>query len=93
MNMDYLTGFLCIGGICLLVLCIVYFKKGINLLINFATRALVGMVSIYLINQGLVAIGMGSLYVGFNYITALTCGTLGLPGLALLYGVMVFKNL
>ncbi|MBQ8559784.1 MAG: pro-sigmaK processing inhibitor BofA family protein [Tyzzerella sp.] len=59
---------------------------------KFLTRAILGMFLIFCINQYLTYKGI-SLNVGLNVISFLTSGTLGLPGVALLYGVLALEIL
>lgn len=54
---------------------------------KFLFRAILGMLAIVLVNQILAYFG-NSLSVGINIWTCLTSGTLGIPGVALLYGIM-----
>ena len=59
---------------------------------KFFVRAILGMLLIFCINQYFTYKGI-SLCVGLNEITFLTSGTLGFPGVALLYGITALKNL
>ena len=59
---------------------------------RFLGRAVLGMLMIYGINQFLISQDI-SVYLGMNPISFLTCGILGIPGVALLYGIMVFQIL
>ena len=59
---------------------------------KFFVRAIWGVFLIFCINQYLIYEEI-SLSVGINGITFLTSGALGFPGVALLYGIMVFQNL
>ncbi len=54
---------------------------------KFLSRAIIGMLAIVLVNQIIAYFG-NSLSVGINIWTCLTTGTLGIPGVALLYGIM-----
>ena len=58
-------------------------KKGAELALNFMLRLVFGMIAIFLINGYLQEKGI-------NALSALTSGFLGLPGVALLYGVRVY---
>ena len=60
-------------------------KKGAELALNFMLRLVFGMIAIFLINGYLL-----DACVGINALSALTSGFLGLPGVALLYGVRVY---
>lgn len=59
---------------------------------KFLVRAFCGLLAIYGINQFFAEQGI-LLQVGLNEITFLTSGTLGFPGVALLYGIMALKFL
>ena len=59
---------------------------------NFFARAILGMILIFAANYLLSEQGI-SLYVGLNGITFLTSGSLGLPGVLLLYGITALKFL
>ena len=63
-----------------------------NLVINFIIRTCIGMGIIFFANQFLSSRG-SSVLVGYNALSALTVGALGLPGIALLYGIMFYQNL
>ncbi len=63
-----------------------------SLFFNLILRGVSGLVAIYLLNiflgtQGILA------QVGMNGVTFLTTGTLGFPGVALLYGITIFQIL
>ncbi len=58
-----------------------------NMIKKFLSRAIIGMLAIVLVNQILAYFG-NSLSVGINIWTCLTSGALGIPGVALLYGIM-----
>ena len=59
---------------------------------RFFVRAVLGMFIIFCTNQYLAEQQI-SLYVGLNEISFLTSGTLGLPGVLLLYGISALKFL
>lgn len=74
-------------------------KEGINMsehrpgfVVNFLIRALVGMAIIFFVNEFLSSKGI-NLHVGMNGVSFLTAGAFGIPGVALLYGVVVYQNL
>ena len=50
--------------------------------INFIVRALTGMGSIFLVNQWMV---------GLNVLSFFVSGCLGIPGVAMLYGIMFYQ--
>ncbi|HJD45785.1 MAG TPA: pro-sigmaK processing inhibitor BofA family protein [Candidatus Mediterraneibacter norfolkensis] len=60
--------------------------------INFFIRAIVGMVLIFFINQYVLP-SDSSINVGLNAVSFLTSGTLGIPGVCLLYGIMCYRIL
>ncbi len=59
---------------------------------KFFTRAILGMLFIFCVNQYLTYQGL-SMCVGLNGISFLTSGVLGFPGVALLYGITALRNL
>lgn len=59
---------------------------------KFLIRGIVGMAVIYLANMAFAKSGI-QLEIGMNPITFLTSGTLGFPGVALLYGIVAFQIL
>ncbi len=61
-------------------------------MINFVIRAVVGMTLIFFINQYLLP-DDSSINVGLNAVSFLTSGTLGIPGVCLLYGIMCYQIL
>lgn len=63
-----------------------------HILINFLVRAIVGIAVIFFVNQLLVSRGI-SIRVGMNPITFLTSGVLGIPGVALLYGITFYQSM
>ncbi|MDD3205122.1 MAG: pro-sigmaK processing inhibitor BofA family protein [Lachnospiraceae bacterium] len=85
-------GFLLIVVVCAIVLLIGAMKKKSELLINFILRTVLGLISIYFINEILKWQSIDVL-VGMNPITALTTGMLGFPGVILLYGIQFCKFL
>ncbi len=65
-------------------------KKRPPLLVNFIVRAVVGMGIIFFVNQFLDYRNI-PVSVGLNVISFITAGTLGVPGVCLLYGVMFYQ--
>lgn len=59
---------------------------------NFFTRGILGMGIVYFANLFLESQGL-LLGVGMNFWTFSTSGILGIPGVALLYGVQFFQIL
>lgn len=60
--------------------------------VNFIVRAILGMGIIFFANQYFVHNEV-ALQVGFNAVSFLTAGCLGLPGVALLYGIVAIPIL
>ena len=67
-------------------------NKFISIIINFFIRAVIGMALIFFINQ-FVLPDENSLNVGLNTISFLTTGSLGIPGVCLLYGILYYQSL
>lgn len=63
-----------------------------RLIINFIVRAILGMGIIYFVNEYLAYRNI-SVAVGMNGISFLTSGALGLPGVALLYGILFYQGM
>lgn len=63
-----------------------------SVIFRFLVRAVIGMVLIYLINQYILP-ETSSLKVGLNLVTFLASGTLGVPGVGMLYGILLFQIL
>lgn len=59
---------------------------------TFLVRALFGVMIIFCVNQFLDFQGFEAA-VGVNEVSFLTCGILGIPGIALLYGIILYGNL
>lgn len=66
--------------------------KIISWLINFILRGCIGLVCIYFLNEYLGYQGILP-QVGLNIVTFLTSGSLGLPGVAMLYGMVFYQSL
>lgn len=64
-------------------------KNGVETLLNFGIRAIFGMIAVWMINRFLERIGM-QMAVGINPVSFLTAGVLGMPGVALLYGLRAY---
>ncbi|MBY0758764.1 MULTISPECIES: pro-sigmaK processing inhibitor BofA family protein [Sellimonas] len=67
-------------------------ERGSGFVVNFIVRVIVGMAVIFFINQFLESQGMDRT-VGINLVSFLTSGFLGLPGVALLYGILLWEIL
>lgn len=64
-------------------------KWCVKIAVNFLIRAIVGLAIIFCVNEYLDGQGISS-GVGMNPVTVLTSGTLGIPGVALLYGITFY---
>lgn len=67
-------------------------NKAVSAVINFFVRAVVGMALIFFINQYVLP-DDSSINVGMNALSFLTSGSLGIPGVGLLYGIMWYQIL
>ena len=67
-------------------------NKAVSAGINFFIRAVVGMALIFFINQYVLP-DDSSINVGLNAVSFLTSGSLGIPGVGLLYGIMWYQIL
>ena len=67
-------------------------KAGMEKILDFFVRMIVGTIAIWFINLLLEGIGICGV-VGVNGISVLTCGFLGFPGLVALYAFGIYKAL
>lgn len=67
-------------------------NKFASAVINFMVRAAVGMALIFFINNYVLP-SDSSINVGLNAVSFLTSGSLGIPGVCLLYGIMCYRIL
>jgi len=67
-------------------------EKRLHIFINFLVRAIVGMAIIFFVNEYLDYRNI-SVSVGLNAATFLTSGIFGIPGVALLYGIVIYQKL
>lgn len=67
-------------------------KNRAEAMLNFLVRAVFGLLAVYGINFILKGQGIAG-GVGINPVSFLTAGLLGLPGVALLYGVSFYLML
>ena len=67
-------------------------NKFASAVINFMVRAAVGMTLIFFINNYVLP-SDSSINVGLNAVSFLTSGSLGIPGVCLLYGIMCYQIL
>ena len=84
--MNTYTGGFLILGILVLVLLIGAMKSRTEWMVNFVLRGVMGMMMVYFFNFVLADM-MPDLRIGYNFITFLASGFLGIPGVALLYGI------
>lgn len=81
-----------LAGMCGLVLVILVLKKKMQFFLQFLLRAGIGAVAILWINNILIQQGM-AVFVGLNLVTLLTSGSLGIPGVALLFAISALEIL
>ena len=67
-------------------------NKFASAVINFMVRAAVGMALIFFLNNYVLP-SDSSINVGLNAVSFLTSGSLGIPGVCLLYGIMCYQIL
>ena len=67
-------------------------NKFASAVINFMVRAAGGMALIFFINNYVLP-SDSSINVGLNAVSFLTSGSLGIPGVCLLYGIMCYQIL
>ena len=60
--------------------------------VNFLIRALAGLAVIFIVNYFLETRGL-DMAVGMGPVSFLTSGVLGIPGVALLYGIVLYQSL
>ena len=90
--MDVRLSMQVLAGVCGLVLLILVMKKKAQFFLNFLLRAGVGAAMIMWVNSILVKQGI-ALSVGLNLWSFLTSGSLGIPGVALLFAISALQNL
>ncbi len=81
-----------LAGVCGLVLLILVMKKKARFFLNFLLRAGAGAAMIMWVNSILIQQGI-VLSVGLNPWSLLTSGSLGIPGVALLFAISALQNL
>ena len=67
-------------------------NKALSAVVKFFVRAVVGMALIFFINQYVLPPD-SSINVGMNAVSFLTSGSLGIPGVGLVYGIMWYQIL
>ena len=64
-------------------------EKGVRIMVNFFVRVVVGIALVFFVNEFMSLQGVPVQF-GINQITVLTSGILGVPGVALLYGISFY---
>ena len=67
-------------------------NKIAEMVVNFILRAVLGTIAIYFINEFL-SWQQINILIGINPLTILTSGILGFPGIAALYGIILYMLL
>lgn len=67
-------------------------KRESSWVVNFIVRSVIGIAVIFLVNE-LLDYRNIPVSVGMNLITFLTSGMLGIPGVAMLYGIVFYRIL
>lgn len=67
-------------------------QRPASFLVKFIIRAIIGMGLIFFINQYIIP-DENAWKVGLNAVSFITSGTLGVPGVCLLYGILIYQNL
>lgn len=81
--------FILIIIISVILLIISLIKQRLDLIVNFALRIFAGLLAIYILNTVFQSINI-DLAVGINAVTSLIVGVLGIPGIILLYGLILY---
>lgn len=90
--MDQMKSGLIIIGILVVVVFIGAIRRKAEWVINFVLRMIMGTIGIYFINYVMAYYGL-ECGVAINPFSVLTSGILGIPGLAVLYGINFYKFL
>lgn len=90
--MEFNWNIIIIIAVCIFILFIGVMKSKMEWLLNIFIRAIFSLIGIYFLNILMASIGVSAI-VGINPYTALTCGILGFPGVAALYGLVFYKSL
>ena len=64
-------------------------EKGVRIIVNLFVRVVVGIALVFFVNE-FMSLQEVPVQVGINPITVLTSGILGVPGVALLYGLSFY---
>ena len=92
MTMDTKMGMLVLAAICFLVLIIGFLRRKAEIFLNFIVRTILGVLAIYTINMMLARFGI-EVAAGMNPVNILAVGSLGIGGLALIYGILFYNML
>jgi len=84
--MDVRMSMQILGGVCGVVLLMILMKKKMQFLLEFLLRGSVGAVLILWANSFLAGQEI-AVTVGLNFWSLLTCATLGIPGVGLLFAI------
>ena len=85
-------GMVVLAIICGIILLVLLLRKRAQIILNFLVRTVLGAIMILLVNDILQKQGF-YIYVCLNPVTLLTSGTLGIPGVCLLYGITFYQIL
>ena len=85
-------GMAVLAVICGIILLVLLLRKRAQIILNFLVRTVLGAIMILLVNDILQKQGF-DIYVGLNPVTLLTSGTLGIPGVCLLYSITWYQFL
>ncbi len=67
-------------------------RKSTAIILHFLIRAVLGMALIFFINN-YIFLEEDSWQVGMNLLSFLTSGSLGIPGVCMLYGIIIYQNI
>lgn len=81
-----------ITGILGIVLMMGLLRNKAEWVINFVLRGIMGMLEIYFLNM-ILAMSTFGVSIGYNLYTFLVSGIMGLPGVALMYGIHFYMML
>lgn len=87
--METFSGALWIMGILAAVFLIAGFRRHIEVVINFVLRGVLGLFMIYFGNIFLCT-QMPGVELGYNPLTFLASGALGVPGVLMMYGIKIY---
>ena len=84
--MDRMLAMQILAGACGLVLAVIFLRRKMPFFLEFLLRTGVGAVSILWLNSLMIQQGITA-NVGLNFWSLLTSGTLGIPGVVLLFAI------